>query len=408
MLVQRIIGDCPGCGGFKKFGNVFVRCDHVVRGCLRCKYSEQLPLPTLRKKILYLDQCFFSHAFRAKEKRFSEAAERLREVTALQLMVAPYSSIHEDETNQWRGHEEQLMKFIRAISFGHKFEADYNVERQQLCRAFESFLSSGSSAFQLHEHDAMDGEIHHWDEYMYITIPGYHGDVDRIRTARQESVEALVEAFAHWRATPRTFEQQVSLEMEEQARQYLRAHVEHSARLAVGDMDALINSPLISSYVDWLLECLPDVPYQDALRMLGNFFRSEHYNQIPYLWISTRIYACVKDEVQKGAYTNREEAIEKFRGLYGDIKHVATYAPYCDALFMERKMTAYLSDPRINLEDRYGVRLFSSETMDEFIAWLDQVMDEMTEGHREALTVIFPGVKAEGNQALARALLGQA
>ncbi len=71
-------------------------------------------------------------------------------------------------------------------------------------------------------------------------------------------------------------------------------------------------------------------------------------------------------------------------------------------------MTAYLSDPRINLEDRYGVRLFSSETMDEFIAWLDQVMDEMTEGHREALTVIFPGVKAEGNQALARALLGQA
>ncbi len=244
MLVQRIIGDCPGCGGFQRFGNVFVRCDHVVRGCLRCKYSEQLPLPTLRKKILYLDQCFFSHAFRAKEKRFSEAAERLREVTALQLMVAPYSSIHEDETNQWRGHEEQLMKFIRAISFGHKFEADYDVERQQLCRAFESFLSSGSSAFQLHEDDAMDGEIHHWDEYMYITIPGYHGDVDRIRTARQNSVEALVEAFAHWRATPRTFEQQVSLEMEEQARQYLRAHVEHSARLAVGDMDALINSPL--------------------------------------------------------------------------------------------------------------------------------------------------------------------
>jgi len=329
MLVQRVVGDCPGCRGVKKFGNVFVRCDHVVRGCLRCNYSQQIPLPTLRQKILYLDQCFFSHAFRAKEKRFTEAAERLREVAALQLMVAPYSSIHEDETNQGRGHEEQLMKFIRAISFGYKFEADYDVEREQLCKAFESFLSSGSSAFQLHEGDAVDRKIHHWDEYMYITIPGYHGDVDRIRTARQESVEDLVEAFAHWRAMPRTFEQQVSLEMEEQARQYLRAHVEHSARLAVGDTD--------------------------ALRTLGNFFRSEHYNQIPYLWISAGIYACVNDEVQKGAYAYREKAIEKFRGLYGDIKHVATYAPYCDALFMERKMTAYLSDPRINLEDRYGV-----------------------------------------------------
>jgi len=46
--------------------------------------------------------------------------------------------------------------------------------------------------------------------------------------------------------------------------------------------------------------------------------------------------------------------------------------------------------------------------MDEFIAWLDQVIVGMTETHREALTVIFPGVKAEGNQAFARALLGKA
>lgn len=377
----------------QKFGNVFVRRDHLLRGCFQCKYSEYIPLPVLRKKVLYLDQCFLSHAFRAKEQRFVQAAEKLREASALQLMVAPFSSIHEDETNQWKGHEEELMKFIRDISFGHKFEPDYQVERAQLCRAFKSFLSSGSSTFQLCEDDAVDEKVHDWDEYLYITIPGYHGDTERIRDARRQSVEALVDAFDHWRKTPKTFEQQISLEMEEQARQYLRAYVDHSVRLGTGDFEALFTSPLISSYVEQLLQYVPQDQMKEGLKIIGDFIRSEHYNQIPYLWIGARVYACLNEEVQGGAYTNREKAIKKLRGLYGDIKHAGTYAPYCDAIFMEKKMTAYLSDPRINLENRYGIKLFSSETLNDFIAWIDQVIDEITEAHRVALSMIFPEVQ---------------
>ena len=132
MLVSHVVGNCPGCGGVRTFGNVWVRRDHVLRGCKRCKYSERIPLPTLRKKIVYLDQCFLSHAFRAKDKRFVEAAERLREASALQLMVAPFSTVHEDEANLWKGHEKELMQFIKSIAIGHSFEPDYDVEQTQL------------------------------------------------------------------------------------------------------------------------------------------------------------------------------------------------------------------------------------------------------------------------------------
>jgi hypothetical protein len=239
-------------------------------------------------------------------------------------------------------------------------------------------------------------------------IPGYHGDTERIRNARRQSVEALVDAFDHWRKNPKTFEQQISLEMEEQARQYLRAYVDHSVRLGTGDFEALFTSAVISSYVEYLLQYVPQDQMKEGLKIIGNFVRSEHYNQIPYLWIGARVYACLNEEVQSGAYTNREKAIKKLRGLYGDIKHVATYAPYCDAIFMEKKMTAYLSDPRINLENRYGVKLFSSDTLDEFIAWIDQVIDEMTQPHRVALSMIFPGVQRQDNHAFARAILGKA
>ena len=236
----------------------------------------------------------------------------------------------------------------------------------------------------------MRADVHDWDDYVYITVPGYYGDSNRIRIARQESAETFVGALAHWRGTAKTFDEQVALEMEEQAKQYLNAYIEHSARLAAGDIGAVVNSPLISSYVKGLLECVPQDAIEDGLRVLGNFFRSEHYNQIPYLWITARIYACVNDEVQKGAYMNREKAIDRLRGLHGDIKHAATYAPYCDAIFMEKKMTVYLSNPRINLERRYGVKLYSSETLDEFINWINEVIKGMTHAHREALAEIYP------------------
>lgn len=216
-----------------------------------------------------------------------------------------------------------------------------------------------------------------------------------------------MDAFEHWRATPNTFEEQISLEMEEEARQYLRADIDYSVRIGTGDYEALFYSPLIANYVERLLQYLRPDQIKDGFKILGRFFRSEYYNQIPYLWIKSRIYAGVKDEVQRGAYTNRDKAIDKLRGLYDDIKHAATYAPYCDAIFMEKKMTAYLSDPRINLETRYGVKLFSVDTIDDFVSWIDELIEGMTDTHREGLSVIFPGTKHDDARALSRALLGK-
>jgi hypothetical protein len=77
MLVTRVLGDCPECGGKNSFGNVSVRGDHVLRGCKSCKYNTTVWLPKVRKKIIYLDQFFFSSAFREGYPRFVEAAQRI-------------------------------------------------------------------------------------------------------------------------------------------------------------------------------------------------------------------------------------------------------------------------------------------------------------------------------------------
>ena len=254
MLVSRILGDCPGCGGTRKFGNVSVRGDHVLRGCWVCTYSERVPLPPHRKKILYLDQFFFSSAFQKRDRRFLEAVHLVGKISADQLLAVPYSSVHEDETHQWRGYsgkdKHDLMQFIKVTSRGHEFEQAHDVELTQISRAFQAFLSGKPAAFELQRDDAIGDEIHAWDDYVWIDVGRYLGDIELMRSLKGESIEALIDAFDNWRRSTNTFDEQVALEMREAARGYIVTYAEYASRIASGDFDAAWNAPLLSRVVE--------------------------------------------------------------------------------------------------------------------------------------------------------------
>ena len=87
MLVTCVLGDCPDCKGKNSYGNVSVGGNHVLRGCKHCQYSTTIFLPEIRKKVIYLDQFFFSHAFRGGDVRFATAVKRVKRMTHLQLLV---------------------------------------------------------------------------------------------------------------------------------------------------------------------------------------------------------------------------------------------------------------------------------------------------------------------------------
>src|SRR5688572_22470850 len=138
MWVTRVLGQCPSCN-FKVFGNVDVMGNSVLRGCGRCSYSERIPLPPVRKKVLYLDQPFFSGAFRGGDSRFVELAERIGAIASAQLLTIPRSTVHEAETRLW-SRAAELGEFIKRTSRGHRFERGYNLERLQVVQGFKSWL----------------------------------------------------------------------------------------------------------------------------------------------------------------------------------------------------------------------------------------------------------------------------
>jgi len=395
MLVTRVLGDCPACGGKDRFGNVAVRGGHVLRGCMSCRFSTTVPLPASCKKILYLDQFFFSGAFREGDPRFTKAAQRIREISALQLLAVPFSSIHEDETHQWRGFngksKDDLMEFIKETSRGHRFEPSYDVEETQIVRAFQAFLQRKFPDFELQQREAIPDDIHEWDNYFRIDVGRHINDVELMRELKRESVQSLVDLFPAWQQSTNTFDQDVAIELREASKNYLNSYLRYAARIATGDFAALLNAPIMATVVESLLQHLPnDMPPDDSLKKIGEFFRSKYFAEIPYQWLSVRVFAVLKDMVKRGAYRNTEEALQRLSGFFQDTTHVSIYAPYCDAFVMDKAMAALVTDRRLALEARFGVKVFSLNNWDEFLAWLDALEAGMSQEHQDGLAAAYP------------------
>ena len=394
MLVTRVIGDCPGCGGKGCFGNVRVTGEELLRGCRRCKCQTRLPLPPVRKKIIYLDQFFFSHAFRGGDAQFLAVAGRIKQLTQLQLLVSPYSSVHEDETHQWRGYKdkthEQLMEFIKATSRGMEFEPAYQIERSQILTAFQAFLAQGPLESRLQSREALSGELDRWDDYLRVDVAGYIKNIELKRRLKSEAVRDLVALFDRWQHSEDTFEESVGIEMRDAGRIYLESYLTMARRLAKGDFMAVVDSPIIATVVENMLELIPpEVPRASYLQRCADFFASDYFAHVPHEWISAHLFATLKEQVKRGAYANRLAATERLAGVFDDIAHISTYSPYCDAFVMDAPMAELARQPTVALEKRYGVQVFSRRNWDALLSWLDALEAGMSAEHRAAVAAVY-------------------
>ncbi|MEY4757093.1 MAG: hypothetical protein RJA34_1991 [Pseudomonadota bacterium] len=390
-LVSRVTVDCPQCGLRDGFGKVEVFSgSYVFLGCKKCHYSERIQLPPLRKKILYLDQYFFSHTFRGKLPEYLKAAELIEKASSMQLLVAPYSSIHEDETHLWEKRDE-LFKFIKATSRGHTFKSEFEVEQTQVWKAFRAWMNKVSPDYLVEEKDALRGDIHQWDGYMRIEVGRYMGNIELMRRLKDQSVEGLVDLFDGWRKSNSTFEEDLAQEYASVPKGYFDSYFDYVGRIVSGDVEAFLTSPMRSMMVESMLRMVPkEVPEEGRLRVCAEFMmQSEHFRSIPSHYLAARVYATVKDMVKRGAYTNREKALRIFNGFFYDVKHLSTYAPYCDAFLLDKRMADIVSKPSVGIEQKYGTKIFSENNWDELIAWLEVLPKSMSEEHRAGLIAAY-------------------
>lgn len=396
MLVTRKLGDCPKCGSRDSFGNVSVG-HSLLRGCTHCDYESRVWLPPIHKKVVYLDQFFFSGAMRGRDKRFAEAARLVKRMCGLQLLVAPYSSVHEDESRLWRGHSgmtsSQLMDFIKATARGAEFKKAYAVERKQICRAWESYLKDESHSAVLVGSDAISGSnITEWDDYFRIDVGGYDRDIDKARQLKTETTDALLDAIEKWRASTMTFDDAVALEIRDAGDQYLNTYLRMVSRYAIGDVSAALDSPMSATVVEHMMHWLPDdQDFKLRIERCIAFFRSKHFSEVPHEWLWSHMFATFKEMVKRGAFVNRENARKRLNGLFGDLKHICFFAPYCDAVVIDKFMADLVCRPTVDIEQQYDVKVFSLNNFDAFLEWLQDLETNMSQEHREGVANAYPG-----------------
>jgi len=242
----------------------------------------------------------------------------------------------------------------------------------------------------LQERDAIHSNVHEWDDYYRIDARRYIGDIESIRDLKRKTIAELVDIFDDWQQSINTFDQDVALEIQAVEKEYVGSYIVFASRVASGDHEALLDSPLISMVVESLMRLLPEeTPLDEKFKQVARFFASEHFAQVPYHWLSVRMFAMLKDMVKRGAYANRESALGRLSGFFYDVRHIAMYAPYCDAFVMDQPMAALVADPKVGLGQRYGVRVFSLNNWDDLFAWLDTIKAEITDEHRAGLSAAY-------------------
>ena len=158
-----------------------------------------------------------------------------------------------------------------------------------------------------------------------------------------------------------------------------------------GDPFAHLNASLDSMIVEEMFSSFPkETDYDSKMTKIVEFFKSDHFKMTPYEWISSRAFALLMERVRNGDYRNREKAKSRLRGIFQDVSFIATYAPHCDAIFIDKAMAALLRDSRIDLTKHFGTIVFSEENWADFIDYLLSLEANISHEHSAALKLAYP------------------
>jgi hypothetical protein len=115
--------------------------------------------------------------------------------------------------------------------------------------------------------------------------------------------------------------------------------------------------------------------------------------EVPTVQLSARLFGAYKERIRLAKTPpdpTSNKTREKLSGFFYDIQHAATYAPYCDAYFTDNAMAKLMKDKRVNVEADFGCRVFSVDSKEDFVAWLEALESQMTPEHAKDLSWAYP------------------
>lgn len=400
--------ECPCCHAPDAYGPRTVFGQFWMRRCSKCRYYKSEPLPTIQKKIIYLDQFVLSNILSAKETRWTEVHQRLKLLMALEVVACPYSPIHVEESLLASHTRDALKCLYRDLSGGDTFLTPHEITQNQLLDAIRRYLAPEPPSLVWTKprpwQEFAKENPHHWsdDLIVFAELPTDLGRIARLQHDKDDLHADLQVVAENWSAEANRFNDDMQREALSFGVPLLAAYREVAGGRRT--IKAMLPSQLLPAFHDafgperfdpntppgvqpgvmlvhWLAaevyEARPEET--DPVAVVEKFFQSPEAMNVPFQYIASRLWATIAQQVR-----NKKPRPPKASDNY-DVMAISTYAPYCDAMIVDNEFRGMVSQKNIDVEKRFNVRIFSARTLPDFIGYLDNLLANIPDDHRRAV-----------------------
>jgi hypothetical protein len=301
-----------------------------------------------------------------------ELYRRVRRVVLLQQVVFPHSDVHQDETIVFHS-ANQLREAYELIGGDARLMDTRDVERMQMWEYAQAYIEQREPAVSFDVDEILETCRNDWLPDMHIHVnANYDMFADNIRENRARSHEGMQRLVEKWKAERPTFERLLDLELRAffgrpQALLVAIQNVERAVNK--DDPMALLgvsHNPLLEEYRMLSSAFLESgVTEADVGQEVLRFWNWDRNLEQPHHRISAYMFAAIGRRIVNG-----QRRVN--RGTMNDVRAIATYAPYVDAMFVDRECAALLAEPQL-ADLNYKARVFSLSNGQAFLDYLAEV-----------------------------------
>lgn len=376
---------CPACGA-PEFGTLMVSNRTVSRRCRSCWHTETERLPAIRKKVVYLDQMAYSNMAKTLDpvwaaKRgpqaplWSRLFDALERAFKLHLIVCPKSVIHEKES-VLAPQPTMIRALYDHLGNGVEFEHPVIIHQHQLTRALRAAFAGGAADYAVARHSVLSGDPDAWMERIRVSVNmvGLVPDPQVQREVKTRSSAAMAQWFERWKNEKgKAFDDWYRFERQGHAINYRNLFLERAAlmnQVMIGAepfSEDVWNPRLEADVITVLLHVAGEAGHvgQEALRLVLDFLFSDAAFDAPANDISAMMMAALARKAASGQQRPPSP------GMWSDITAIASFLPYCDAMFVDNECAGLLGEEPLRTKVRaFGTKLFSARTGEAFLEHL--------------------------------------
>ncbi|MBS0574580.1 MAG: hypothetical protein JSS08_15160 [Proteobacteria bacterium] len=319
-----------------------------------------------------------------------EVYDLLRRCVLLQQVFLPHSDIHRNETTVFHSPID-LRELYEFFGGDVPLRDRRDVELTQTLTFAEAFFDGKEPALSFDLDEVTDSNRNDWLPSMHIGVRAdYSQFADDIRRVRGETQAAMKSLADTWADRKPAFEEVLEREFASigsTKKEAFSLWYQEVSNPDPNDPLSLLESSGRPIYREYRELCrmlaVRDVEEDEQPIQIMKFWHWQRLREIPHQRISGYLFAAVARRVAMG----EKKIID--RGLVNDVNTIATYAPYVEAMFVDRRCAAILAEEPLASDLDYKAAIFSLSDTDAFIEYLKGIEANTPDEVREFAERIY-------------------